>query len=424
MSGSNNYVARFVDDHLKKRLASSGAVLIRGPKGCGKTYSAQQVAASEILIDIDPRVSDFMEVDPSLVLRGTTPRLLDEWQIYPELWNYVRREVDVRQKKGQFILTGSANPVSDAKMHSGVGRFSVLRMRTLSRAELGQSNATVSLKDLLNPEASLDFTNLKERDYSIDEVITQLVQGGWPYLLSATAEDAATFLQDYVTLTAEVDISRVDGVKRDPAKVSRLLRSYARNIGTQTTVSSITNDAKGDDDGFTQTTAYSYIEALEQLMIIDDLPAWNTHVRSTVALRTTPKRHFADPSLAVGALKLSADDLLNDLEYTGFLFESSVIRDLRVYADVIGATVSFFRDAKGREVDVIVQKTSGSWAGFEVKLGNRRVNEGAKSLLAINNILDYDKVEKPASLNVITSSGFPYRRADGVNVIPISTLTV
>jgi predicted AAA+ superfamily ATPase len=417
-----NYRKRIIDETLKERIHAVGAVVIKGAKGCGKTFTAEQVKGSEIYIDTDPRVKGFMETDPSLVLRGETPRLLDEWQVYPELWNYIRREVDKRQKKGQFILTGSANPIIDAKIHSGVGRFSILKMRTMSRSELGWSNSQVSLKDLLSPNAKFDLSDVSERVYSIDEVLDQLIYGGWPGILNSDLSDAARFSVDYVSLTTEVDIARIDGVKRDPAKVLRLMQSFSRNIATQVSVSAIVNDVKGDDSGFSETTAVSYIDALEKLMIIDNLSAWNTHVRSTIALRTTPKRHFVDPSLAIGALRLSHEDLLNDLNYAGYLFESSVIGDLRVYADAIDAKVRFFRDAKEREVDAIVQKENGEWAAFEIKLGDVRINEGAEALLKLNEILDYTKVTKPVSLNVITSSGFPYVRKDGVNVIPISVL--
>ena len=417
-----NYHTRLVDQTLRARLASAGAVLLRGAKGCGKTFTAQQLSASELFVDTDTRAQSLIDVDPALLLRGDTPRLLDEWQIYPDLWNYVRREIDNRQMKGQFILTGSANPVTDAKIHSGVGRFAVLKMQTMSRAELGQSNAQVPLEELLNPHSDLRFADMDERSYPIDEVVRQIVFGGFPALLGATLNDALRFAQDYVALTAEADISRADGVKRDPAKVLRLIRSYARNIATQAAVTAIAKDVRGGDASFTETTAFSYIDALEKLMFIDNLSAWNTHLRSSVALRTTPKRHFCDPSLAIGALKLSVDDLLRDMEFTGFLFESSVIRDLRVYADTIGAEVSFYRDAKEREVDAIVRKNDGSWAGFEIKLGNSRIDEGAKSLLALHSVLDYERIKKPSSLNVITASGFAYRRPDGVNVIPISVL--
>jgi predicted AAA+ superfamily ATPase len=357
-----------------------------------------------------------------LLLRGATPRLLDEWQIYPELFNYVRREVDQRQHSGQFILTGSANPVLDAKIHSGVGRFSILKMRTMSRLELGLSKGQVSLRDLLNSAGVPNFKDVEERLYSIEEVVAQLIFGGWPSLLGKSLKSATQFSRDYVGLTADTDISRVEGVKRDPAKVLRLMRSFARNISTQTAISTMVEDVKGAEGELSENTAFSYINALENLMIIEDLPAWNTHIRSSVALRTTPKRNFVDPSLAIGALELSANDLLNDLNYTGYLFESSVVRDLRVYAEKIGAKVSFFRDAKDREIDAIVHKSNGTWAGFEVKLGDRRIDEGAQSLLKIHDILDFDKVKKPSSLNVITSSGFPYQRKDGVNVIPISVL--
>jgi predicted AAA+ superfamily ATPase len=423
MSKHKDYLPRFADQIIKNKLASSGAVLIRGPKGCGKTYTAEQIANSEILIDTDPRVSGYMDVDPSLALRGETPRLLDEWQVYPQLWNHVRREVDRRKKKGQFLLTGSATPEDNAKIHSGVGRFSIYRMRPLSRSELGQSSAQVSLGSLLVPGATPDFNAAEERVYTIDEVIRQIVTGGWPNLLNADLDESIRFARDYIELTSETDIGRVDGIRRAPLKVKRLLRSYARNIATQATITSMVKDTMGDDSSFSDVTANSYIEALERLMIIENLPAWNAHIRSTIALRTTPKRHFADPSLAVGALNLSADDLLNDLKYTGFLFESSVIRDLRIYADMIDADVSFYRDAKEREIDAIVQRADGHWAGFEIKLSDVRIDEGAKALLKLENILDYDKAPAPSSLNVITSSGFPYRRNDGVNVIPISVLT-
>jgi predicted AAA+ superfamily ATPase len=418
-----DYIDRFADTAIRKGLTSSGAVLIRGPKGCGKTYTAEQFAASEIFVDTDPRARGFMDTDPALMLRGAAPRLLDEWQVYPELWNYVRREVDARQEKGQFVLTGSANPADNAKIHSGVGRFSVVTMRPMSRVELGLSNAGVSLAALLNPNGEPDFRGVPERIYSMGEVARQLVTGGWPGLLHSGAEDAAKFAEDYISLTSETDISRVDDTKRDPFKVKRLLQSYARNIATQAAVSSMVKDARGEDSDFTEATAFSYINALERLMIIDNLPAWNTHIRSTVALRTTPKRHFADPSLAVGALKLSWEDLMQDLNFTGYLFESSVIRDLRVYADAISADVSFFRDAKEREVDAIVQRADGAWAGFEIKLGDVRVDDGAEALLKLMGILDFGQMKKPSSLNVVTSSGFPYRRKDGVNVIPASVLT-
>jgi predicted AAA+ superfamily ATPase len=422
--GHQDYRKRIVDRQIAESLDSAGAVLIRGPKACGKTYAAQQVAASEVLVDTDPRVPGFMGADPRLLLRGDAPRLLDEWQVYPELWNYVRREVDARGQKGQFILTGSANPVTEVKIHSGVGRFSIVRMRTFSRVERGLSNAQVSLADLLDPQAAPRLADVEERSYSIEDVISQLFSGGWPSLFAASEAEASKFLRDYIGLTVEVDIARLDGVKRDPAKVLRLLQSYARNIATQTPVSVMARDTRGDDDSFTDTTAYAYLEALERLMLADDLPAWPTHIRSRAALRTTPKRHFADPSLAVGALRLSVSDLRNDLNYTGFLFESSVVHDIRVYADAIGAEVGFFRDAKGHEVDIVVQRQDGHWAGFEVKLGDPRIDEGASALKKLLELIDFSRVPQPSSLNVVTSSGFPYRRADGINVVPISVLTV
>ncbi|GAP72544.1 hypothetical protein SAMD00024442_35_12 [Candidatus Symbiothrix dinenymphae] len=416
------YNERLVDEEIEERLGFSGALMIRGAKGCGKTFAAQHHAKSVLFVDTDSNVPGWMAADPALLLRGEVPRLLDEWQIYPELFNHVRREVDNRQHSGQFILTGSATPTFDAKIHSGVGRFSMLKMRPMSRFELGLSNGQVSLNNLINRRRMPDLNGVEERRYSIQEVVEQLIFGGWPALLGKSLKSAIRFSRDYVVLTAETDIVRADGVKRDPAKVLRFMRSFARNIATQAAVSTMVEDVNGAEGTLSETTAYSYIESLETLMIIEDLPAWNTHIRSSIALRTTPKRHFVDPSLAIGALELSTDDLLNDMNTVGFLFESSVVRDLRVYAEKIGAKVSFFRDAKDREIDAIVHKPDGTWAGFEIKLGDRRIEEGAQSLLKIHNILDFGKVKKPSSLNVVTSSGFPYQRKDGVNVIPISVL--
>jgi len=422
MADGTEYMPRLADREISASLSSSGAVLIRGPKACGKTFTAQRFAASEVFVETDRRVPGYMDADPSLVLRGEAPRLIDEWQAYPELWNYVRREVDRRRAKGQFILTGSANPAADARIHSGVGRFAIVTMRPMSRAEMGLSTAQAPLSALLDGTRPLDFSAMAAREYSIDDVAAQLVRGGWPELVNASTEDAMRFNRSYVDLTAEVDVHRVDGVKRDPIKVRRLIESYARNIGTQASVSSLARDSRGGDESFTNATANAYIETLERMMVIDELPAWNAHVRSSAALRTTPKRHFTDPSLAIGALRLSVDDLLDDLNFTGLLFESSVVRDLRAYADVIGGAVSFYRDAKGREVDAIVRSGDGSWAGFEIKLGDARIDDGASALLKLVDLLDLDEVGEPASLNVVTSSGLPYRRKDGVNVVPASTL--
>ncbi|GHV49632.1 ATPase AAA [Synergistales bacterium] len=413
------YHNRFTDKGLAERLQSSGAVLIEGAKGCGKTETAKQMAASIVRFDADEQVRVKMEIDPGSVLSGAVPRLLDEWQEYPRIWNYVRREVDERKQKGQFILTGSATPDDNVRRHSGVGRFSVIRMRPMSFYEKGWSTGEVSVAALMRREAP----SSESVSFDIGELAEKITLGGWPGLIGESATEGLRFVSDYVSLIAEVDLSRVTDRRRDPYKVMRLLQSLARNISTEATITSLAKDTGGSDGGIDDETVAEYLSALERLMAVENLPAWNTHIRSSGTLRKSPKRHFSDPSLAVGALCLSVDKLTEDLNYFGLLFESLAIRDLRIYADANGGKVYHYRDSRGLEIDSVVEYADGTWGAFEIKLGIGAAEAAAENLLKFAAKIDTEKTKAPSALTVLTGNGFAYRRPDGVNVVPLPTLT-
>jgi predicted AAA+ superfamily ATPase len=420
------YLTRFADKTLRDRLRSSGAVLIQGAKGCGKTETAAQIAKSTARLDVDDDIRVRMELEPKSALAGPVPRLIDEWQEYPKIWNYIRREVDGRKKKGQFILTGSANPEERARLHSGAGRFSIIKMRPMSLYERGWSTGEVSLSGLVKGRAPKS----EQTDFSLETLAERLTLGGWPSLIGAEGREGLRFMQDYVALIAEVDISRVADKKRDPQKVMRLLQSLARNISTEASISSIAKDSFGGQDTggggvrVTDETIGEYLDALERLMSVEQLPAWSPHIRSADTLRKAPKHHFVDPSLAIGALGLSTKKLLADLNYFGFLFESLVIRDLRIYAEAHDGKVSHYRDSRNLEVDAIVEYPDNTWAAFEVKMGFNAQDEAAANLLSFANKIDQKKMGAPAALTVITANGFACRRKDGVNVTPLAALTV
>ncbi len=415
------YIPRIFDKELSESLKAAGAVLIRGPKACGKSETAKRVAQSILNVDKDPQVSNLMAIDPNILLSGKTPRLIDEWQFQPRLWDYIRHEVDDRSEKGQFILTGSANPEENAKIHSGAGRFIELTMRTMSWQELGYSDGYVSMEDLFAGKKIAP----KEYKTDIREIIRRLVIGGWPELVGASESSALRLNSAYIKLLAEVDISRVSNVKRDPIRVRSLLQSLARNISTITEISTFMRDIKEtDNDSISRPTVNDYLDALNKLMAIEDQPAWNTHIRSSAKLRKTPKRHFADASMAIAALGLDSESLFNDLNYTGFVFESQVIHDLRVYASRIDADVYYYRDSNGLEVDAIVQKTNGDAAVFEIKLGQGHIDYGAQAVSDFSKNIVETKSKKIVSLNVIVGSGHAHTRSDGINVIPIDALGV
>lgn len=409
---------RVVDRELTERLAATGAVVLEGPKTCGKTVTGRHHAASEVLLDVDRNARRMVGVDPGEVLRGKTPRLIDEWQTEPDIWNHVRREVDDRGAPGQFILTGSAVPADDITRHTGAGRLTRLRMRPFSLFETRHSSGEISLRRLLDgtPQRS------EPSDLPVSELAELLCRGGWPAHLGYPLARALRMNRDYLNEIRRADISRVSGRRRDPVKVGRLLRSLARNVATPASISTLITDVRGGGRIMKWETASEYLEALEQLMIVEDLPAWAPHLRSRTTLRTTSVRHLADPSLAVAALRATPQRLMDDLEYVGFLFESMVIRDLRVYAQAIEAEVFHYREKGGLEVDAVVETDDGRWAAFEVKLGDRWVEDGADNLRRLAQRMRRGGRGEPAALAVVLPGGYGHVGGGDVGVVPIGAL--
>jgi uncharacterized protein len=392
--------------------------VIEGPKACGKTATARQIAASEVLLDVDANARQAIAVDPALVLDGPTPRLLDEWQIEPAIWNHVRRAIDDRSDPGQFILTGSAVPPDDIMRHTGAGRITRLRMRPMSLFETGRSAGRVSLTELLEGRVSPSA----DRGLTVADLAEEIALGGWPGLRGRSVSDGLLAVRDYLDEIARVDVGRVDATRRDPNRVARLLGSLARNVATHAAATTLAKDTGGADGPLKDDTVREYLGALERLMVVEDQPAWAPHLRSKHRLRTAPKRHFVDPSLAVAALRATPDRLLGDLNLFGFLFESLVVRDLRVYAQAADAQVSQYRDSGGLEVDAIIETGDGRWMAFEVKLGHGQIDDAAASLTRFAERIDTARCGSPALLGVIVATGYGYRRKDGVAVIPIGAL--
>jgi predicted AAA+ superfamily ATPase len=412
------YRHRVIEAELRLRLASAGAVVIEGPKACGKTATAATLAESVVLLDVDEQARRAADVDPALVLAGKTPRLIDEWQAVPAIWNHVRRAVDARGQPGQFILTGSAVPADDIIRHTGAGRLSRVRMRPMSLFESGLSTGAVSLAALLDGR----FTNAPDPGLTIPRLAEVIAVGGWPGNLGKTVAEAVVAARGYIDEMRRADVSRIDGVRRDPSRIGRLLRSLARNESTTATVATIATDTGSGDNAIGDDTVRGYLDALERLMIVENQPAWAPHLRSRSRLRQGPKRRFVDPSLAVASLRASPERLLSDMEWFGFLFESLVVRDLRVYAQAADADVFHYRDNTGLEVDAIVEAQDGRWAAFEVKMGQSAIDEASATLRRCAERIDTKRCGEPALLAVITGNGFGYVRPDGVAVIPIGSL--
>ena len=413
------YRPRVVDEELAARLGSAGAVLIEGPRACGKTATGRHHAASEVLLDVDAGLRSAAELEPGLVLDGPAPRLIDEWQTVPSIWNHVRRAADTGGGPGRFILTGSAMPPDDATRHTGAGRVSRLRMRPMSLLESGHSTGEMSLGAMLRSEpmpARHDRT-------TVTDLVDLVCRGGWPGMLGVATDDSQRFVRDYLEEIRRADLRRVDGVRRDPVLVRRVLQSLARNVATEAAVSVIAADAGGNAGPLHPETVQSYLNALERVFVIEDQPAWSAHLRSRSRLRKSPKRHFVDPSLAVAALRSGPDRLRADLESFGLLFESLAIRDLRVHSQAHDAEVYHYRDNTGLEVDAIVETAGGAWIGVEIKLGGERpVDEGVKNLIKLRDRVDPDRTASPAALVVIVGVGHGYRRPDGVTLVPITAL--
>ncbi|MGH3504168.1 MAG: ATP-binding protein [Nocardioidaceae bacterium] len=411
-----SYLPRIADQELARRLQGTGAVLIEGPKACGKTATASQVAKTIIRFD-DPGARSQVGLDPQSLFTGEAPILFDEWQLEPDIWNRIRRQVDDRQAKGQFVLTGSARPRDDANRHSGAGRFSVMQMRPMSLYESGHSNGEISLRSLLDGQTQTGLgTHL-----TFDDLLKRIVIGGWPELVSTDEEFVRNWLDGYLQQVIEVDIPDM-GHRRNPGNLSRLLESLARGVGQAVKQSELAKDVGGEAGPIAHETLTGYLDALTRLKLTDDSPAWRPHMRSRTRLRTAPVRYFVDPSIATAALRIGTTELRADPLATGFHFEALVIRDLRIFAQLHWGQVDSWRDANGNEVDAIVTARDNKWGAFEVKLNPRDVDAAAASLLRFAANVDTTRHKEPACLGVITSTGAGGRRPDGVHVIPIGCL--
>ena len=425
------YLKRIADQILADKLDAMGAVLIEGPKYCGKTTLAAQQAKS-ILYMSDPVTREqnlaMAKTNIKQLLQGDTPRLIDEWQIAPQFWDAVRNEVDRRDEDGQFMLTGSAVPPkpkdeSEEIFHSGTGRISHLKLRTMSLWESGDSTGDVSLGKLFEKSENVEgYSNI-----DLDRLSFLVCRGGWPKAVLKNSEKASLMQSvEYYESVVRADISRVDDVERDAELTMRLMRSYARNQGTQATADTILDDIKANEaDSISTNTIYNYIKALKKIFVIEDSLAWNPNLRSKTAIRTSDTRYFTDPSIATAALGLGPKDLISDLKTFGLIFETLCVRDLRVYADALGGTVYHYRDKNNLECDAVIHIKNGSYGLIEIKLGGKElIDEGAKSLIALANKIDTSKMKKPSFLMVFTGVGdYAYKRPDdGVLVIPIGSL--
>ena len=419
------YKNRVSDALLERKLEGKGAVLVEGPKWCGKTTTAKQHAKSLLNLgdgEVLKQSRQMAEVNSKTLLLGASPRLIDEWQVLPELWDSVRSEVDRRGEFGQFILTGSSVPPDAMQfVHSGTGRISRLRMRTMSLYESGESSGKVSLASLFESQDIEPIVN----DVDLEQIAYLLCRGGWPqatFLKGSVALDQAF---DYYDAIVKSDIHRVDNTRRSTERTRMILRSIARNLSQSVPFTTICSDiCANDSSSVNDDTVADYHNALQRLFVVEDMPAWNPNLRSKAAIRTSPTRHFVDPSIGTAALGIVPKDLLSDLESFGLFFEDMAIRDLRVYADAIGGSVSHFRDAKGLECDAVVHLRNGSYGLVEIKLGGEtKIAEGAASLFSLSQKIDTTRMREPSFLMVLTAVGkYAYRRQDGVLVVPISCL--
>lgn len=419
------YKKRILDSLLERKLMGMGAVLIEGPKWCGKTTTAEEKAGSVLYMN-DPKKSgtylQLAKMSPHVLLTGETPRLIDEWQLAPCLWDTIRFEVDHRDEEGQFILTGSAvPPETDEIWHSGTGRFARIKMRPMSLWESGDSDGKVSLEALFKNNVEAVVCEGK----NLEDIAYLVCRGGWPKATLQSPNIALDRAYDYYDAVVNIDISRVDGVERDSERTKRLMRSYARFQGAQTAIGKIKEDVRINDSmNIDDDTIGSYIKALKKIFVIEDMPAWNPNLRSKTAIRSSDTRYFVDPSIAVAALGVGPKDLIEDLETFGLLFETMCVRDLRVYADALGGSVYHYRDKNGLECDAVVHLRNGSYGLIEIKLGgDNLIEEGASSLKSLAEKIDTTRMKNPSFLMVLTAVGdFAYQREDGVYVVPIGSL--
>lgn len=424
----DGYRHRIMDSLLAKKLQAKGAVLIEGPKWCGKTTTAEEIAASKVLLaktDAKEQFKRLLEIDSDTALSGEAPMLIDEWQTVPKLWDAVRYTVDHRRKMGQFILTGSAVPDKDAEKereHSGTGRFAWLTMRPMTLSESGESNGSVSLADLFAaPEKLFGRNSLKLQDIAF-----LICRGGWPMAVGLPEEAALEQAFDYYDAVTKEDVTRVDGVKRASERVRRLMRAYARHQGTQASIATLREDLKNNDTAtLDDDTIVSYLEALRKIFVVEDMPAWNPNLRSKTAIRTADTRYFVDPSIATAALGMGPADLVSDLNTMGFFFETMCVRDLRVYAEALNGKVYHYRDKSGLECDAVVHLRNGQYGLIEIKLGGQSlIDDGVRTLNSLAAQVDTSRMKAPAFKMVLTATGeYAYRRSeDGIYIVPVGCL--
>lgn len=419
------YRNRVVDSILQEKLEGKGAVLIEGPKWCGKTTTAEQIAKSVLYMD-DPQSKEqnvnMAALNPKRLLSGETPRLIDEWQIAPKLWDAIRFEVDHRDDLGQFVLTGSAVPPDTKEItHSGTGRFSWLMMRPMSLYESGESTGEVSLSRLFEGKGEVDG----ESKLDLERIAFLICRGGWPRSIDMRDKIALNQAIDYYDAVVHSDINRADGVEKDPERVKRLMRSLARNQGQQIANTAIAADiAVNDESTINQETVAGYISALKKIFVVEDMPAWNPNLRSKSAIRTSDTRYFVDASIAAAALGIGPNDLINDLNTMGFLFETMCVRDLRVYAEALGGSVYHFRNKAGLECDAVVHLRNGSYGLIEIKLGGEKlIREGVETLTSLTESIDTSKMKEPAFRMILTAADqYAYRREDGICIVPVGCL--
>lgn len=421
------YMNRIADRVLKQRLEEKGAILLEGAKWCGKTTAAERLAGSVLYMQ-NPKNRkqniELAEINPGLLLKGETPRLIDKWQLAPVLWDAVRFEVDQRDEWGQFILTGSTTPTDKSEIsHSGTGRIGRMLMRPMSLLESKDSNGEVSLEKLFTGKKDIAAVN----ELELMNIAFLVCRGGWPKAVGTTERVALRQAVDYVDAVVESDMNQYDGIERDSSRIRRLMRSYARNISSQAKISKIYQDMLTNEaDTISQDTIYSYIKALKEMFVIEELEAWNPNLRSKSAIRTSNTLHFVDPSIATASLGISPEDLINDLNTFGLMFESMCVRDLRIYADYLDGKVYHYRDQSGLECDAVIHLRNGKYGLIEVKLGGERlIEEGASNLIKLQKKIDTSKMKEASFSMVLTATGdYAYKRKDGVLVVPVGCLGV
>ncbi|MDR3124842.1 MAG: DUF4143 domain-containing protein [Endomicrobium sp.] len=411
------YKKRIIDKQIEQKLTALGGILLEGVRGVGKSTTAKHYAASYVSLDQSPQTLDAARIIPKNVLQGDTPRVIDEWQLAPELWNTARNEIDTRNAKGQFILTGSSSPTDNITHHSGAGRFGRVRMRPMSLSEMGKSTNQVSFSNLFEK----GFNPSGNNGLSISEFAETLVIGGMPAIFYSSEKNAHIFYEEYIKNITKVELKDA-GFNSDPVRVRALINALARNISTQASLETLARESEIEIDVTTKTIR-KYLDRLTQIFLLEELPVWKTHIRSSAQIRIKPKWHFMDPAIAVAALGVNSKALLNDLETFGLFFESMVLRDIRAYAEAIGADTFFYKDSSELEVDIIVQLSNGKWAAFEVKVGGEHnIKKAEDNLNKLKKSVNKRKLEDLTSLNIITGGEYSYTNSNGINIISIGHL--